>query len=1165
MAQSSHVAAASPAQLLEARTAAARINAAAPGAHTLRATVDGSLPRALAAHLPVSGYASDIASLEAAARAAVSTVIDGSTATATDPSSSARPAADGLPSSRADVAGLAERFGFHGGAGGGAASARDGLIADLIGGAGPVPSLAQAISRLHETTFANYTLWATYIGADLAVGPAAADPQDVHMKLCELALWYLIRSEAGILRFCPELLCWLFAQMRRPHLYIAPRPLSMSTAAPGGGVPAGATSTSAAGETSIAGAATTGVAAPMAAAAEAGPIGSFFHVTTIRPLYDLLKEVSTLTIKKDHSAVRHVCCCCVPRAAADAAVPVPNYRRPNLDDLNEAFWQPAVLRVTYHCLDADRGVQSLRPLRKSFRERSSFLALVTNTYSYWLLATVFALACLAVALTIAERGGSSIADLGVMSFGFFLTRFSAYSMLALTAGKLIHVLLGTIHSAPSVRSSRSGAWRRWSAACSWRNALKVAYHAAWAAGLWVVYWIGPGVGSGAWWGIVAARLVFLLLGNGIAHGLVRRSGSLLLLRAEYLLAEVERVYTAVPAGGPLAGNLLRQSAKRVLAYTAVWVFILGCKFAFDITILAQTARTARDVEARSFPLAWGYTSTGADNVWISIGLWITAGIVLAIDTYVAVSIVVPLLATAIVRWDGIGSIRTMREVTDLLLLGVASNHHRHRNAALEALGLGSHHHDGSAGSGAADRSLPTQFLRKCLPQALEAQRVLAAAAGTQVSLATPPEVAGWLAEAQRAVSANAIFGAAWNGCIRSMRENDLLSDAEAGQLTYGRGLRGVAPEPTEIAAASAAGSAAGSAAVGNRGAPQAAALVLSMAQARNIVPQQPLFLYGGPIRATLDNPHRLLAATHVTGSDAQLLAWLQRENPMLLAAITELRAALPQVLYVAAKSHPRVRPEDSAGVWAAIIAALEPAGTDWHSIIVRHFTAGYPSLPQATGLATLGRPLTDPQDVAAFTRQAPPAAHVIDVYRDLLRFLRLWCNPGTVLHHAGAHAATASQQDIAAAAPHALYASLARVLVGAYALVCPEGSRAAALGGQAGAVPGIAGISTTPSAVALFVPADAASGGSAGTGSQPGGRRSPLWLSQLLQAPITPAAPLRPSLLEQLDARGLGDDYFSHADHAQRALLLLEQPPGAPGIRLRVEEVSRQSCQRLGR
>ncbi len=77
--------------------------------------------------------------------------------------------------------------------------------------------------------------------------------------------------------------------------------------------------------------------------------------------------------------------------------------RPNYDDLNEMFWNPSCLAYTYHCLDPDRGLQNIayvaatryhgyglldgcgcicRPLTKTFRERSSYLAILVNFFPW---------------------------------------------------------------------------------------------------------------------------------------------------------------------------------------------------------------------------------------------------------------------------------------------------------------------------------------------------------------------------------------------------------------------------------------------------------------------------------------------------------------------------------------------------------------------------------------------------------------------------------------------------------------------------------------------------------------------------------------------------------------------------------------------------------------
>jgi hypothetical protein len=415
--------------LLALRTATARLYAGPPGLYTQRAVMEGTLPQTLAPHLPSSPYVAALYELESKARSAVSNVVDGVSASA------GRPA----------IAGMRERFGFHSGRIGGSACAKDAIVADLIGSAGAVPTYEQAVSRLHESTFSNYLLWAAYVGASPPVAVAAERPEDIHLKLCELALWYLIKTEIGNLRFCPELMCWLHHQMKRPQYYLAPRSTVMEQRV--SAVIAAATGTAPVppGQPIPTGADVERMVEAAETVKDLGEDLGFFHTATVKPLYDLLKASAAMTEKKDLNGRRRWLCCCVARKPATGElneVPIANFRRPNYDDLNERFWRPDVLGYTYHNLDNEKGVQRLAPLRKTYRERSSYLALFTNFFPYWQFTFMFFLVCLFPAITMVDRGGTSFGNIGLISFGEFLERASI-AMLALAAGELVTVKGGS--------------------------------------------------------------------------------------------------------------------------------------------------------------------------------------------------------------------------------------------------------------------------------------------------------------------------------------------------------------------------------------------------------------------------------------------------------------------------------------------------------------------------------------------------------------------------------------------------------------------------------------------------------------------------------------------------------------------------------------------------
>jgi hypothetical protein len=60
--------------------------------------------------------------------------------------------------------------------------------------------------------------------------------------------------------------------------------------------------------------------------------------------------------------------------------PVKNSARPNYDDMNELFWEPDMLNVTYHNCDPEAGLGTLTRIPKTFREKSSYMAVAM---SFW--------------------------------------------------------------------------------------------------------------------------------------------------------------------------------------------------------------------------------------------------------------------------------------------------------------------------------------------------------------------------------------------------------------------------------------------------------------------------------------------------------------------------------------------------------------------------------------------------------------------------------------------------------------------------------------------------------------------------------------------------------------------------------------------------------------
>jgi len=109
---------------------------------------------------------------------------------------------------------------------------------------------------------------------------------------------------------------------------------------------------------------------------EANPETSFFQRTTVIPLYQHLKKAARKDRDVSGSCTAVVCCC----HKLGRKQLVKNSCRPNYDDFNEWFWEPACLAYTYHTLDPEAGVGTIPPIRKTFREKSSYTAIIL---SFW--------------------------------------------------------------------------------------------------------------------------------------------------------------------------------------------------------------------------------------------------------------------------------------------------------------------------------------------------------------------------------------------------------------------------------------------------------------------------------------------------------------------------------------------------------------------------------------------------------------------------------------------------------------------------------------------------------------------------------------------------------------------------------------------------------------
>ncbi len=152
--------------------------------------------------------------------------------------------------------------------------------------------------------------------------------------------------------FAYRLMCWIFHQMRFSPLP-PPAPEEVSAQVTQGQAPNDG---------------------PAARAEDAD--SSFFHRTTVVPLYNLLKA----SAKKDIDAptgLASVLCFCRKLGRKHL---VKNSVRANYDDFNEMFWSPKCLAINYHTLDQEAGIQTIPRIPKTFREKSSYLAILL---SFW--------------------------------------------------------------------------------------------------------------------------------------------------------------------------------------------------------------------------------------------------------------------------------------------------------------------------------------------------------------------------------------------------------------------------------------------------------------------------------------------------------------------------------------------------------------------------------------------------------------------------------------------------------------------------------------------------------------------------------------------------------------------------------------------------------------
>lgn len=163
-----------------------------------------------------------------------------------------------------------------------------------------------------------------------------------------------------------------------------------------------------------------------------------------------------------------------------------------------------------------------RPLKKTFRERPSYFAILVNFFPWWMFLVVHFHACLGIAQAIVTGRGSGFADIGAASFST-AAELASYAILTLTVAHLLHVLVAIYHDPPSVGDRVLVYTESVIVSRRANTVIKIGYASVWAGAFFVLAFLDGWFGSRLWWGLIAARLVFIALGNGVAHPLVQGS------------------------------------------------------------------------------------------------------------------------------------------------------------------------------------------------------------------------------------------------------------------------------------------------------------------------------------------------------------------------------------------------------------------------------------------------------------------------------------------------------------------------------------------------------------------------------------------------------------------------------------------------------------------
>lgn len=230
---------------------------------------------------------------------------------------------------------------------------------------------------------------------------------------------------------------------------------------------------------------------------------------------------------------------------------------------------------------------------KTFFERSGYIAIALTFWRWWTFLAVLFTAISGIARAVVDAGGINITGIvkvnpvaaAVNATGCFVT---------LAACNLLLVVISGIHGFPPSRSPRF-MHHAATIGFTWLNLAKLAYNAAWAGGLFVLYeskaLLGTQLfGTPIWFAVIGVKLLCVLLAETRVDALCGRAGRP--LRRAFL--HLERVYITTPNAASKDSILgirhMRQPLSRVAQYSALWLGMLLVKLLFDTHILVQQVR-----------------------------------------------------------------------------------------------------------------------------------------------------------------------------------------------------------------------------------------------------------------------------------------------------------------------------------------------------------------------------------------------------------------------------------------------------------------------------------------------------------------------------------------------------------------------------------------------